>query len=237
METKAHYTIVGLFVLILGAIAIIIPLWLASGLHRQQYFVYVTYMNESVEGLAPNAPVDYNGVIVGFVKSIKINSKDTQQVILQLNIKPGTPITTHTTAVLQQQGLTGVATIGLKGGVLQGAVPITPTEEPPYPVIPSTKSVIARLDDALNTLMANMNKLSNQVSGVFSDANKQALSATLKNLNSLTKNINQSTQNMGGVANQLQDLIGNLQSITNTVKQNPSVLIRGTGPAAPGPGE
>lgn len=237
METKVSYTLVGLFVLILGAVAIIIPLWLASGLHHQKYLTYITYINESVEGLAPNATVDYNGVDVGFVKDIQINPKDTQQVILTLNIKPNTPITTNTTAILQSQGLTGVATIGLKGGSLKGAAPLISQPGQPYPVIPSTPSVFARLDQALSSLTANMNKLSNQVSSVFSDTNKRALSITLKNMSTLTHNINQSTQNMSGLATQLQDLIGSLQSFSSTLNQNPSILIRGTTPAKPGPGE
>jgi phospholipid/cholesterol/gamma-HCH transport system substrate-binding protein len=66
-----NYTLVGTFVLILGAALVAGVLWLASGgALRTKYDLYLAVEDESVAGLNVNAPVKYNGVDVGKVHSI-----------------------------------------------------------------------------------------------------------------------------------------------------------------------
>ena len=231
MESRVNYALVGLFVLLLGMAAVFIPLWLSSGLNSAKYSTYVVFMNESVDGLSPNAPVKYNGVNVGNVVDVKLNLKNTQQVELVLNIKEGTPITTHTTATLRSQGVTGVAYVGLNGGVLEGAQPLTTLPGNEYPIIPSTPSTMVRIDMAVTQLLGNMNTLSKQLSSTLSPENQLLLEQTLRNFNQL------GSQRLPETLTQLQSVLTNLQSITQEVKQNPSVLVRGKGHTKLGPGE
>ena len=79
METKVNLGLVGAFVLALGAVLIGIVLWLASGgLWQPSYDLYLAVENESVAGLNPNAPVKYNGVEIGKVRSIALDPQDPQ---------------------------------------------------------------------------------------------------------------------------------------------------------------
>jgi len=231
MESRVNYGLVGLFVLLLGMAAIFIPLWLSSGLNRAHYAEYIVYMNEAVDGLSPNAPVKYNGVDVGQVKTIRLNLKNTQQVELELNIKEGTPITTNTTATLRSQGVTGVAYVGLNGGKLEGAQPLTALPGNDYPIIPSTPSTMVRIDMAVTQLLGNMNTLSKQLSTTLSPENQLLLQQTLRNFNQL------GNQRLPETLTQLQSVLTNLQSITQDVKENPSVLVRGKSHSKLGPGE
>jgi phospholipid/cholesterol/gamma-HCH transport system substrate-binding protein len=251
METRVNYTLVGLLVLLLGTAAIIIPLWLASGLDRQQYNTYVVYMNESVDGLSTNSSVKYNGVDVGFVRDIQLNLANTQQVKILLNIKQGIPITTNTTAVLRNQGITGVEYIGLNGGKTAGAKPLLAKSGEPYPVIPAAPSIMLKLDAALTQLMHNMSKMSDQMNLVFNPDNAKLFTNTLTNIDHITgniakgspqynialRNISQSTQNMPDITAQMQLLLQSLQVITNEIKENPSVIVRGKANPPLGPGE
>ncbi len=258
MESRVNYALVGFFVLLLGAFAVIIPLWLSSGLNQQQYKAYLVYMNEAVDGLAVNAMVSYNGVSVGYVKDINLNPSNPQQVELLLNIKEGTSITTNTTATLRSQGITGVAYLGLNGGTLKDAKPLLAKPGARYPVIKASPSLMVRLDTALTQLMSNMDNLSHQLSTTLSPENQKLLTNILKNTNNITQNFAgqsvqldnsiqslnkvlqntaQSTQNLPIMANQLQRVLTNLQVISNDIKQNPSVLVRGKAPALLGPGE
>lgn len=258
MESRVNYALVGLFVLLLGAIAIIIPLWLSSGLNQQQYKAYLVYMNEAVDGLSTNATVSYNGVSVGYVKDITLNPTNPAQVELLLNIKEGTSITTNTTATLRSQGITGVAYIGLNGGTLKNARPLLPKPGERYPVIKAAPSLMVRLDTALTQLMTNINNLSQQLSGTLSPENQKLLTnilkntnkftqnfagqsaqldATIRSLNTVLQNTSESTQNLPVMANQLQRVLTNLQAISSDIKQNPSVLVRGKATAKLGPGE
>jgi len=258
METKVNYTMVGLFVLLLMAAAIIIPLWLSSGLNQQQYQRYLINMDEAVDGLSLNSSVKYNGVDVGRVKDISLNPKNTQQVIVLVDIKSGTPITTNTTATLQSQGVTGVDYIGLKGGPSNGAKPLVALPGQPYPIIPATPSIKLRLDIAITQLMNIMQKLSTQLDNILTPENQQLFTSTLHNINQFSimlakdttqfdgtikstnivlQNMSQTTAAVPSTLNQIQAVLQNMQTITNEIKQNPSVIIRGKANTPPGPGE
>jgi len=250
MESKVNYTLVGLFVLLLGAVAIIIPLWLTSGLNQEQYTTYQVYMNEAVDGLSMNSPVKYNGVDVGFVRDIRLNLKNLQQVILLLNIKQGIPITTNTTAVLRAQGITGVEYIGISGGK-PGGKPLVVQPGERYPVIKSAPSIMIRLDAILTQITNSITKLGQRLDLIFTEQNAKLLTSNLNNLDKITanfsknspqlnvaiKNISQTSQGMPDIAAQLQSVLQNLQVISNDIKQNPSVVIRGKAKPPLGPGE
>lgn len=231
MESRVNYGVVGLFVIILGLFGIIFPLWLSAGLNHASYDYYLVYMNESVDGLSPNAPVKYNGVSVGNVAEIDLNLQNTQQVKLLLKIEEGTPITTNTTATLRSQGVTGVAYVGLNGGAIAGAKPLAIQAGEKYPVIPSTPSTMVRIDTAVTQLLKNMDTLSQQLSNTLSPQNQSLLKQTLRELNQL------GGQRLPETLTQMQGVLSNLQTITQEVKQNPSVLVRGKAKPALGPGE
>src|SRR5690606_13963340 len=102
METKVNYAIVGAFVLVLGAVLIAGALWLASGgTLQKKYDPYLAIMAESVAGLNLNAPVKYNGVDVGKVREIQLDSANPERVRLMFAIERGTPVKEDTIAVLK----------------------------------------------------------------------------------------------------------------------------------------
>ena len=68
------YSIVGAFVIALGAVLVAGVLWLASGgAWQKKYELYRAIEDESVAGLNLNAPVKYNGVDVGKVRAIELD--------------------------------------------------------------------------------------------------------------------------------------------------------------------
>lgn len=306
MESKVNYTIVGIFMLIVIAVAVCIVLWLTTGFEQADYKTYLVYMNESVAGLSKNAPVKYNGVDEGVVSDIELNLANPQQVILTLKIKPEVPITVTTEAVLTEQGITGIAYIGLRGGGDAPLLKIRPGEK--YPVIRSAPSFLVRVDTTLQKLTDNIDKISKSVTQILSKKNLAHFGDILENVNKIsatlaknsdnidasiksmrvfmknsanaskqfpklmddirrsadslhtmtqkitatTKNIN-STFKHGDVAvqsisNQLlpqaydtlqsmQTIADNLKVLTQELKKNPSIIIRGKKPKKPGPGE
>jgi hypothetical protein len=65
MDDKVNYSLVGVFVLALGAALVAGVLWLAAGLGGQQAMnTYQAVIKESVAGLNVDAPVKYLGVDV-----------------------------------------------------------------------------------------------------------------------------------------------------------------------------
>ena len=81
METKVNYTIVGVFVLLLGGALFGVALWLsAGGQFQRDQQRYHAYFDESVAGLNRNAPVRYRGVEVGRVIDIKLATDESGRV-------------------------------------------------------------------------------------------------------------------------------------------------------------
>jgi len=182
METKVNLAIVGAFVLVLGVALIGGVLWLSSGKSfRVAYDTYVVYMSESVSGLSPDAPVRYRGVQVGRVRKIALAPDDPEKVQLTLDIQRGTPIKQDTVAVLQSQGLTGIAHVELSGGSRDSPrLGVAPDEE--YPVIASGPSLMLRLDTQVSALLTSLNRSSERFNALLDDRNRRALGQTLANL-------------------------------------------------------
>ena len=133
MEDKLNPTLVGAFVLLLGAALVAAVLWLSAGVGGgKPSTAYETIFDESVAGLNLDAPVKYLGVDVGKVRSIAIDPHNPRQVRLGLLIETGTPVKQDSEAVLKSQGLTGIAYVEVSGGSAQApALAIGPDGTPP----------------------------------------------------------------------------------------------------------
>ena len=184
-----NYTLVGAFVIVLGAALIAGVLWLAAGgAWRQKMDFYLTIMEESVSGLSANAPVKFNGVDVGQVRVIRLDPANPDRVILTLAIERGTPITVDTLAVLKTQGLTGISSIELAGGA-RGSAPLLATAQGDWPVIRSKPSLSARLEDVLTTVLAKVEGTATTLDALLSEDNRAAVSSSLADIAVLTRTL------------------------------------------------
>lgn len=282
MESKTNYSVVGLIVLLLAAGLLSVGLWLSVGFNQKSYSYYTVYLHEAAAGLSTDSPVKFNGVQVGFVKDIKLNKNDPRQVEILLSIEKGTPITNSTSATLISQGITGVTYVGLSAGS-SDLTPLLKMPDEPYPVIPAKPSLFYQLDAIIRQVSENVNKVSEQIQGIFNQENakyvRQSLKSTdefmanmakvskdfpgmmkdlkvgIKHFNGMAKDlstasrgvtktmhsgrnaIDKMTPDASQLLKQLNEMSANLEQITNEMRQNPSVIIRGAKPPKPGPGE
>jgi phospholipid/cholesterol/gamma-HCH transport system substrate-binding protein len=181
METKVNFSIVGAFVLGLGAVLIGAGLWLASGgAWQKNYDTFLAIANESVAGLNLNAPVKYNGVDVGKVSRIDLDRANPERVILSFAIENGTPIKEDTIAVLKTQGLTGITYVELSGGALNSP-PLRTMPPNLYPVIQTKPSLSARLENVLTNVLGKLDSTSNNINAILSPDNQAAFKNILSN--------------------------------------------------------
>lgn len=251
METNINYTIVGAFVIVLVACITLSIIWLSAGFSVDEYKIYQVFMRESVNGLAVDAQVEFNGVNVGTVKSIEISQKDPQVVILLLNVKKDTPITLGTHATLNMKGLTGIGYLALidKGTDTR---PLQALPGQPYPVINTAPSLLVRFDTAMTKLNDSLHQVSVSIQSLLDQQNLRSIKQILQNLQFATQSLpvllqtsrsamqTITTQTLPA-ANQaminLDILTRNMASVSGEIKQNPAVLIRGMQPQPLGPGE
>jgi phospholipid/cholesterol/gamma-HCH transport system substrate-binding protein len=189
MDTKVNYAAVGIFVIGLGAVLLGAILWLAAGgeVHHK-IDLYQSLSGESVAGLNLNAPVKYRGVDVGKVRDIRLVPDNPQLVQLVYAIEDGTPIKVDTVATLTTQGLTGIAYIELSGGA-PNAAPLVAKTPGEVPIIPTKPSLTARLEQVLTRVLGSVDRMSQNLSGVFSEENKKSLTTTLDNVAILSRTL------------------------------------------------
>lgn len=172
----------GTFVLVLGGVLIAGLLWIASGgAWQKKVDLYQAVADESVSGLNLNAPVKYNGVEVGKVRSIRLDATNPQRVHLVFAIERGTPVQIETVAVLKTQGLTGIAYVELSGGSPNGPL-LVATQEGELPQIRTKASLAARLENVLTNVAAKIDSTANSVNKLLSDENRIALSSALADI-------------------------------------------------------
>lgn len=235
METRVSYTLVGLFVVALGAALVAVVLWLGKGTYGTAYETYYTYMRESVSGLSANAPVKYRGVDVGRVKEIALNPSNPEEVRLTLEVVSGTPIKEDTRAILVTQGLTGLASINLTGGSRESP-PLGARPGEPHPVIQSGPSLLFRLDEALSRfladetlprLLANLNLLTEQARTVIGDENRVAMTAILNDLARVTRTLATRSEQMDQGVVRAAETMANAAKLTDTLgRQMPEIIER-----------
>ncbi|HEU5407981.1 MAG TPA: MlaD family protein [Nitrospira sp.] len=219
MEPKVNYILVGSFVAFLGAAVLVGILWLGKTDYRGAYDRYEAYMRESVAGLSVDSTVKYRGVDVGRVKTIALNPNNPEEVLLTMEIMHGTPIKADTIAVLETQGLTGLATINLTGGS-RDAPSLQALEGQTYPIIKTGPSLLFRLDEAVSRLLSeeglaqllvDLDTAAKGAAKVLDEDNRTMLKRTIKDLSDVTQTIaahkTQIEQSLNGAARSADNLV------------------------------
>lgn len=196
MEPKAHYVIVGIFVLVLGAASVGFSLWLAFGDVALEYQTYRIYMKESVAGLFVDAPVKYRGVEVGKVRALQLDPNNIEQVMITVDIDSAVKIRQDTEAKLAVQGVTGIASIELSGGSLDSPVLKAQPGEP-YPVIESGPSLFTRVDAAVSELIGNLNMVAHDLHALLTPEARADFTKTLENIELLTSTLSEQRAALG----------------------------------------
>ena len=167
METDKHYFLEGLFIIGFSIAAALFSVWLVTTGNRDDV-LYRIHFAESVSGLALGDAVKYHGVDVGTVKAMDLDAEDSRLVQVDVALRKGTPVKTDTKASLKFKGITGVVYIELSGGNAK-AKDLVATSAVPVPEIPSEKSKLSALLDALPKVVEKFSAIEDKVDKVVTD--------------------------------------------------------------------
>jgi len=154
---KTKFT-VGLFLVCGIGIGLLAFIWLGMSRYFEKGRYYVTYFNESVQGLDKDSAVKYRGVSVGRVHSINV-APDSKLIKVVLKIETGMVLDTNLVSQLKSVGITGGVFIELdqkKADEPDRSPPLSFPSE--YPIVASRPSdlteILRGIDDILNRVKA-----------------------------------------------------------------------------------
>ena len=199
METDKHYFLEGLFIIVLAVAAALAFMWLSKSGQRDDV-LYRIHFAESVSGLALGDPVKFLGVDVGRVMTMAIDTKDPRLVEVSVSLRKDAPVKTDTKASLKLKGITGVVFVELNGGSAEAQSLVDTSPAGQVPEIPSEKSKLTGILDALPAVIEKFSAIENKAQKVLTD--------------------------IGQATSTVKDAAGDIKETTSKVKENPSLLLR-----------
>jgi phospholipid/cholesterol/gamma-HCH transport system substrate-binding protein len=211
MARKTSKFMIGLFVtfgVLIGLAAII---WLGASDYFKKGQIYVTYFNESVQGLQADSSVKYRGVEVGNVEHIRVApDNDLIEVVMKINLKGR--LDRDYVAQLRAVGITGIVFVDL-----DQKDPNQPDQSPKlnfgteYPIIASKPSQIKQILSGIEEVIQNIRQIdtkgiSDQIKattkGIETLVGGQKVDKILEEVNSAATHLNGVIRKMDQVLSQ-----------------------------------
>jgi phospholipid/cholesterol/gamma-HCH transport system substrate-binding protein len=156
---------VGLFTTIGVVIGVIAIIWVGASHYFEKGTRYVTYFDESVQGLQKDSGVKYRGVEVGRVETIRV-APDNKVIAVVMKINMKDDLTKTLVSQLKVAGITGLVFVELdrkQPGEPDKSPKVTFPSE--YPVIASKPSEIQKIVSGVNVLVDKFNQVDTR--GIF----------------------------------------------------------------------
>jgi phospholipid/cholesterol/gamma-HCH transport system substrate-binding protein len=189
MERQANYALVGVVGIALLIFALVFVIWLAQFQFNQKYDNYRVYLHGPVSGLRKGGPVQFNGIEVGEITGIALDSKDPNKVVTDLQVEHGTPVRTDSTALAVNQGITGVKYLQITPGTPERPL-LRDVSGRKRPVIIAGRGRMEDFLEDLGKLTSNGREALDRINRVLSDENMGAVSSTLASVNATTSELN-----------------------------------------------
>lgn len=236
-KKKTSKVMIGIFVTVGVTIGVVVIVWVGASKYFEAGKPYVTYFDESVQGLNPDSNVKFRGVNIGRVEKIRIAPDNSLvEVVMKLDIKEH--LGQDICAELKSGGLTGIMFIDLDQKAEGEAVQSPPiTFTPPYPVIQSRPSKTKQILSAIDILIGKANTI--DVKGIsdrliaVEKAAENILSGNktnriMDNLDSATAHFDKAVQKIDkelaggkidGIMDNMKDTIGEARTLTKNLKE------------------
>ena len=178
---------VGLFLACGMVFVVLIIIWLGMSRFFEQGRYYVTYFDESVQGLSLDSPVKYRGVFIGRVERIDV-APDSKLIQVVLKIESGQVLDRHIVAQLKSVGITGSMFVELdrkKAGEPDQSPKLNFPSE--YPIVASKPSQIGELISGINQVLdqfksLDLQAITGQVKLTLQTINQKVSQANVKRI-------------------------------------------------------
>ena len=229
---------VGLFVItgvFIGAAAIV---WVGAANYFQKGARYVTYFDESVQGLQVDSRVKYRGVDVGSVERIGV-APDQRLVEVVIKIDLEGDVENNMVTQLKAAGITGIVFVELDRHYHDEQAFLPPAGmKTDYPVIPSqpsqTKQMLSSIDRIMDMIVqVDLKGISDQIRltsrSIETFFTNKEMTNIVRNLDTTTAALERSLQRIDRIFAE-----GKVDSILSTVEQGLGEARQGVGEVGKG---
>jgi phospholipid/cholesterol/gamma-HCH transport system substrate-binding protein len=232
---------VGLFVITGVLIGVAAIVWLGAANYFQKGTRYVTYFDESVQGLQVDSRVKYRGVEVGSVERIGV-APDQRLVEVVVKIDLEGNIENSIVTQLKAAGITGIVFVELDRRQPEETVFLPPAGmKTNYPVIPSqpsqTKQMLSSIDRIMEMIVqVDLKGISDQIRqtsrSIETFLTGKEMTNIVRNLDSTTAGLDRSFRRIDRILAE-----GKAESILSSVEQGLGESRQGIGEVRQGIGE
>jgi len=239
MEAKREQAMVGLFVLIAGAVlvATVFALTGAFGSAAATYRAYFPFAG----GLEPGATVRYaGGPKVGRVEKLQLDPKDSARIEITFSVKSGLPIKTDSHVKIMSLSPLGDNHLEIVPGTEKAALAATGTilQSDPYvdfnaltakinDIAPQAQQLLKTLNDRAGELQVTITRVNDLLSdsnranlaGTLADTrgmiaeNRGSVKSTVENLNSASKKLEPLLQDLRKTSAQANEALNHVDSL------------------------
>jgi phospholipid/cholesterol/gamma-HCH transport system substrate-binding protein len=208
MERHAHYALIGLFTFAVIGSAFGFVFWLHHSSGKKQAVQYRVIFDSSVSGLQVGGNVLFNGIRVGEVINLRLDPGKPSQVIAMLAVNKSTPIRSDTRVGLEFSGLTGVASVSLKG--VSANTPLIEREEGEPPTLRADSS-------AGQDMMQAAREVLNKVEEVIT-ANEKLLHEAFTDIAKFSASLARNSDNVDSLLLDAKDAMTNAKEATSSAR-------------------
>jgi phospholipid/cholesterol/gamma-HCH transport system substrate-binding protein len=207
MAKQSTNLVIGIFVLLGVVMGVVAVIWVGATSFFQKGTTYVSYFDESVQGLQINSAVKFRGVDKGLVESIQV-APDNRLIGVVMKINMREELEKNAVAQLKAAGITGIMFVELDLKK-PGDPDLSPKIEFPseYPIIASRPSELQRLVSGINEIVTKFNQI--DAKGI-----SDQLIATTKAMEELLKG-----KQIASILARVDATAGNLERLTARADQ------------------
>jgi len=187
MERKAHYALIGTFVLVSLAALLAFTAWLSNAQFDKKFDNYEISFRGGVQGLSEGTEVRFNGLKVGDITELRIDPNDNNSVIVDIQVEANTPIDFESIGRMEPLGLTGLNYIQIIPGGPNSRLIKNSTDKDPFRL----KGEASRIDLLLGsggTVMESSQAALARINAVMTPEAIMDFHEILNNLKVITSN-------------------------------------------------
>ncbi len=231
METKANYTIVGFFTVMVIFAAFGFVYWMSQYGRSGEMVELVISIPGSANGLSVGSPVRFNGIPVGSVRNLAINSNDPRYSVAVTQVSAEAPVLKSTKAMLEIQGLTGAAYIELSGGnkgeenILQtalekgGSAHMIADQSSVTSLLATADKILDRADSAIGEIEGFVKDVRGPLTNTIANADRfsQSLADNADGIDKFLESVSSLSTSLKGASQRLDETLASAERVVKSV--------------------